>query len=141
MIPQERFTLVCRKCDRTFRSRRPLARLCTLCKKVNRVRDNRIGQGPKSYKKKHKPKHKPLIDARQAQLLDREQRRFDLELDIRLHAGCASSPGRVIRPGDPEFEEVARTVTPPRRHAQSFALSMTTPPGGWYLENGGFPVR
>lgn len=73
--------------------------------------------------------------------LNERQRRLDAALDARMYAECCTSPVRVIRPGDPEFDAIARTVTPIGRIPDSCTLPTTAPLGRYYLLNDGFPVR
>lgn len=139
-----RHTITCRQCGRKFRTTNPGLKKCGPCKKTNKLardrRHNGIGQGPKGYKKKM-PKPKPVTDAGRVQRLNHEQHRFNMDLDARLYSDCTSSPVRVIRPTDPDFEAIARTVTPINRITREDHLPMVMPFGRHYLENGGFRAR
>lgn len=73
--------------------------------------------------------------------LNERQRRLDAALDAWMYAECCTSPVRVIRPGDPEFDAIAWTVTPIGRIPDSCTFPTTTPLGRYYLLNDGFPAR
>lgn len=137
--------ITCRQCEKKFSSTSPWAKLCGSCKRVNKRaidrRHNGIGQGRKMMTKHEKPKPAPQSTTKRETLLNERQRRLDAALDARMYAECATSPVRVIRPGDPEFDAIARTVTPLERIPEASTLPMVTLIGREYLPNGGFPLR
>lgn len=139
-------TRVCRRCGEKFRTRSPWAKVCGPCKKAAKraATMKRVSLAPArpGRKKKEPPKPpKPVAEVERDRLLDREQHRFNMELDNRLYADCVSSPVRVIRPGDPEFEAIAREVTPIERIPEMSTLPIVSMIGREYLPNGGFPLR
>jgi hypothetical protein len=140
-----RHTITCRKCGEKFSAESPWAKLCGPCKKASKTlsvrKHNGIGQGPNSYQKQMPKPKKPVMPAGQVRRLNHEQHRFNMDLDARLYSDCTSSPVRVIRPTDPDFETIARTVTPINRITREDHLPMVMPFGRHYLENGGFRAR
>lgn len=141
--------ITCRRCGKKFRSTSPWAKLCGPCKRANKRASDRlhngVGQGPKMHKKPAAPKKKPVAvavrDTQKAQRLDREQHLLNMALDARLYKDCMSSPVRVIRPGDPEFEAIARDVTPLERIPEASTLPIVSMIGREFLPNCGFPLR
>lgn len=143
MARHKSYTRACRRCGGTFETKSPWVKLCDPCKKANKLaRDrlhNGIGQGRKKMTKHDKPKPAPQSTSKREALLNERQRRLDAELDARLFSDCASSPARVIRPGDPEFEAIAREVTQIERVPDRYHPVLLSQ--RHYLENGGFSIR
>ncbi len=138
--------IICRQCGKMFSSTTPRAKLCGPCKRANRRaserRHNGIGQGRKMMiGKSQEPKTRPTpkSDPSHESSLNERQRRLDATLDARMYAECAPSQVRVIRPGDPEFDAIAREVTPIERVPDRY--HPLPPSQRHYLENGGFSIR
>lgn len=130
--------ITCRQCGKNFSSTSPRAKLCGPCKRANKRASYRKCAGV-SWRKSVVKRVAPKKDEKAAALLNERQRRLDAALDARMYAECSTSPAKVIRPGDPEFDAIAREVTPIERVPDRY--HPLPPSQRHYLENGGFNIR
>lgn len=104
--------LMCGRCQKPFKAKSPRFQFCVPCAKIRKAESTSISKpnepGPAKIEA-YQPRRRPVL------ISDKEQKKIDQAVDERLFGDCKSDPGRVIRPGDPEFEAVAAQITPVSR--------------------------
>lgn len=85
-----------------------------------KYKDYRVHDYDENKKVKHpKPKKRVQRTAAEVERLERAQREIDRAVDSKFNI---AQPIRILKPGTPEFDEVAKTVTPLERISSEFIM-------------------
>lgn len=98
---------ICEHCGKEFKRLHNAQRFCSPhCRNKStwRARQSEDQLSANIKPEKYQVKKRPVL------VTDAEQKKIDQE--VFLKSAVTFEPAKVYRPGDPEFEQIARTVTP-----------------------------